>query len=365
MRIINVVGARPNFMKIAPLIREMNKKRGKIDHILVHTGQHYGKDMSDKLFEQLDIPNPDINLEVGSCSHARQTAKIMTKFEKVVLNYKPNLIVVVGDVNSTMACALVAAKMGIPVAHVEAGLRSFDRTMPEEINRIVTDAISSFLFTPEESANNNLIREGIPREKICYVGNIMIDNLIYCLEKIKDYDLPFDGLMGDDYAVITLHRPSNVDTAGELEKILNAFQKLSRVIKLVLALHPRTMKNINRYGLKRILKRMEDNAVITGPIGYFEMLRLNKSAKLVITDSGGLQEETTYLRIPCITMRENTERPSTIEIGTNILIGKNLNLISEILKKIMSGEFKKGEIPPLWDGNVAERIVNSIINNFI
>ncbi len=357
LKIINVVGARPNFMKMAPLIRAMNKRNDKIEHLLVHTGQHYDRNMSDNFFTQLEIPEPDINLGVGGGSHAEQTARIMIEFEKVLLHQKPDLIVVVGDVNSTIACSLVASKLGIRIAHVEAGLRSFDRTMPEEINRVLTDSIADFLFTTEVAGNLNLSHDGIGDEKIHFVGNVMIDTLIYCLDKIHGFSLPFDGLREREYGVITMHRPSNVDNPDILGKILDVFGVISERLKLVIPLHPRTAKNIASFGLDSKLNRISANATITGPIGYLEMLRLNSSAKLVITDSGGLQEETTFLGIPCITMRENTERPSTIELGTNVLVGNDLNALIGNFDKILAGNFKKGLIPPLWDGQAAERIV--------
>jgi UDP-N-acetylglucosamine 2-epimerase (non-hydrolysing) len=344
-------------MKIAPLIREMNKRKEKVEPLLVHTGQHYDNDMSDKFFRQLEIPEPDINLGVGPGSHAEQTAKIMMEFEKVLLRHRPDLIVVVGDVNSTIACSLVASKLGVRIAHVEAGLRSFDRTMPEEINRILTDAISDFLFTTEAGANENLKREGIPHQKVFFVGNVMIDTLVHCLDKIKNTDLPFAHLREKEYAVVTLHRPSNVDHPGILEKILDAFDRISQKVKLVIPLHPRTNKNIRAFGLQNKLDKIARNAIITGPIGYLEMLRLVQSAKLVITDSGGLQEETTYLGIPCVTMRENTERPSTIDLGTNVIVGNDLNRLFSHFETILSGDFKKGRVPPLWDGKAAVRIV--------
>ena len=362
MKIISVVGARPNLMKIAPLARVMRKKHGQITHLLVHTGQHYDHDMFAAFFKELEIPEPDVNLGVGSGSHAEQTGKIMIEFEKVILQHKPDLIIVVGDVNSTIACSLVASKLGVKVAHVEAGLRSFDRTMPEEINRILTDAISDFLFTTEESANKNLRREGISEEKIFFVGNVMIDSLIHCLEKIGNVALPFDDLKENQYAVITLHRPSNVDNPGVLTKILTAFHSISKRLKLVIALHPRTMKNIKAFGFEDQLNQISYNAIITGPLGYLEMLRLNRSARMVITDSGGLQEETTYLKVPCITMRENTERPSTIEMGTNVLVGKDVDALLYHVDKVMSGDCRKGQVPPLWDGKAAARIVDVITN---
>jgi UDP-N-acetylglucosamine 2-epimerase (non-hydrolysing) len=362
LKIISVVGARPNLMKIAPLARVMGKKHGEITHLLVHTGQHYDHDMSATFFNELEIPEPDVNLGVGSGSHAEQTGKIMIEFEKVLTEYKPDLIVVVGDVNSTIACSLVASKLGVKVAHVEAGLRSFDRTMPEEINRILTDAISDFLFTTEESANKNLRREGISEEKIFFVGNVMIDSVIHCLEKIGNVALPFDALRENEYAVVTLHRPSNVDDPEVLRNILSAFHTISKRLTLVVALHPRTLKNIKAFGLEGQLNQISHNAIVTGSLGYLEMLRLNRSARMVITDSGGLQEETTYLGIPCITMRENTERPSTIEMGTNVLVGNDSDRLFYYFEKFMSNNFKKGQVPPLWDGKAAERIVDILLH---
>ena len=290
LKIINVVGARPNFMKIAPLIRAMNAQHDRVRHLLVHTGQHYDFNMSDNILMQLGVPEPDVNLGVGSGSHAEQTGKIMIEFEKVLIQKEPDLILVVGDINSTIACALVATKLGVKVAHVEAGLRSFDRNMPEEINRILTDSISDFLFTTEESGNKNLSREGIPREKVHFVGNVMIDTLVHCLQKIENTGLPFEGLMEKEYAVVTLHRPSNVDDPQVLKRILEAFQLISERLKLVIPFHPRTKKNIEEFGLEDKLKKIGENAIISGPIGYLEMLQLNKSARLVITDSGGVQE---------------------------------------------------------------------------
>ena len=328
--------------------------------IVVHTGQHYDVNMSDEFFRQLEIPEPDINLGIGSGSHAEQTAKIMMAFEKYLLKVKPDLIMVYGDVNSTIACALVAVKLGVPVAHVEAGLRSFDRTMPEEINRILTDSISDILFTTEESANRNLANEGIPEEKIHFVGNVMIDSLVGSLKKIEDKPLPFDGLMERDYALITLHRPSNVDNPIILEKILDYLMNVSKRIKLVFPIHPRTKGNIESFDLEHKLEAVSKNAILSQPIGYFEMLRLMKSAKFVITDSGGIQEETTYLGVPCITMRENTERPVTVDVGTNVIVGDDLEALDSTFQQIMRNNFKKGAIPPLWDGTAAERIVAAL-----
>ena len=357
MKIVNVVGARPNFIKVAPVVKAMAEYPDKFRSIIVHTGQHYDVNMSDEFFRQLEIPEPDVNLGVGSGSHAEQTAKIMMAFEEYIININPDLVVVYGDVNSTIACALVATKLGIPVAHVEAGLRSFDRSMPEEINRILTDAISDFLFTTEESANRNLAHEGISKEKIYFVGNVMIDSLVRCLEKIQGSPLPFDDLTEHEYGLITLHRPSNVDDPEILEKILDALTQISKQLKLVFPIHPRTRGNIERFGLMSKLDALAENCTVASPVAYLGILKLLKSARLVITDSGGIQEETTYLGIPCITMRENTERPSTIEMGTNVLVGNDVKALKTAFRKVMSGDFKNGTVPPLWDGKAANRIV--------
>jgi UDP-N-acetylglucosamine 2-epimerase (non-hydrolysing) len=361
MKILNVVGARPNFMKIAPLIRAMNTRGGRIEQRLVHTGQHYDRKMSQDFLGQLGIPDPDVNLEVGSASHAEQTASIMTAFEKVLLVERPDLVVVVGDVNSTIACALVASKLGVRVAHVEAGLRSFDRTMPEEINRVLTDAIADLLFTTEESGNVNLRKEGVPDEKVHFVGNVMIDTLVHCLGQTSD-DLPYPGLREREYAVVTLHRPSNVDRRETLQGVLKAFQEVSRRLTLVMPLHPRTLKRIEEFGLGDKVSAMGRRAIVTGPVGYLEMLRMVRSARMVITDSGGIQEETTYLGVPCLTMRENTERPSTIELGTNVLVGCDHGKLLQEVDRVMAGRGKKGTIPPLWDGKAGVRIVDTMLS---
>jgi UDP-N-acetylglucosamine 2-epimerase (non-hydrolysing) len=362
IKIMNVVGARPNFMKIAPLIRIMDRKESYLSHILVHTGQHYDESMSDNFIKQLGIPQPIVNLGVGSGSHAEQTAKIMVGFEKILIEHEPDVVVLVGDVNSTIACALVSSKMGVRVAHVEAGLRSFDRTMPEEINRILTDAISDLLFTTEPSGHKNLRHEGIPAEKIFFVGNVMIDTLIHSLDKIRTAELPFEGIQDNHYAVVTLHRPSNVDNPEILRKILEALFALGKELTLVITLHPRTIKNINELGMNDKLNKIGKSSIVTGPINYLEMLRLTRSAKLVITDSGGLQEETTYLGIPCITMRQNTERPVTITEGTNVLVGSDIDALLAYCDEILCGRFKEGRIPELWDGKASERIVDIILS---
>ena len=362
MKIRNVGGARPNFMKIAPRIRDMKERNDRIEHLLVHTGQHYDKSMSDDFFVQLGIPQPDVNLGIGSASHAQQTAKILTAFESVLVEHNPDMVVVVGDVNSTMACALVAAKSGVKVAHVEAGLRSFDRTMPEEINRILTDALSDLLFTTEEAGNENLRREGIPQEKIFFVGNVMIDTLVHCLAAMPPGP-PHPGLEKKEYAVITLHRPSNVDHPETLKGMLRAFQDISKNLKLVIPLHPRTRANIERFGLSDALRALEENAVVTGPAGYVDMLRLVKDSRMVITDSGGIQEETTYLGVPCITLRANTERPSTVTLGTNTLVGSDTGKLLRAVERVMLDSHARGTIPPLWDGHASERIVEHLLRS--
>lgn len=362
IKIMNVVGARPNFMKIAPLIKHMKKNDVYLDQILVHTGQHYDRTMSGDFFEHLDIPEPDINLGVGSESHAVQTAKIMMGFEKVLLEHQPDIIVVVGDVNSTIACALVASKMGVQIAHVEAGLRSFDRTMPEEINRILTDAISDYLFITEPSAYANLQHEGIEKEKIFFVGNVMIDTLINSLKTVEYRELPFESLRDKEYGVVTIHRPSNVDQAETLGKILDALGILSYKLPLVIPLHPRTMQNIEKFMMSDKINTIKNNGIVTGPLGYLDMLKLTKLAKFMVTDSGGLQEETTYLGIPCITLRKNTERPITVTDGTNVLVGDDTDALLTHCDDVFCGRFKKGRIPELWDGRAAERIVKKLLS---
>ncbi len=357
-RILNVVGARPNFMKIAPIQRQMQLKDHAFEPILIHTGQHYDERMSKLFFEDLQLPQPDVYLGVGSGSHAEQTAKIMIEFEKVCLEYKPDYVLVVGDVNSTAACSLVASKLWIPVAHVEAGLRSFDRRMPEEINRVVTDALSDLLFTTEKSGTNNLVKEGVDSSRIHFVGNVMIDSLVYFLGKAAETDiLDKLGLKKGEFALVTLHRPSNVDNPENFLKILNAFQEIQRDIPIIFPIHPRTEKNIKQFGLEDTVKSLK-NLRLLPPIGYLEFLQLEQTCKFVMTDSGGIQEETTYLGIPCLTLRENTERPITAELGTNEVVGTDTEKIIRNAKKILAGEWKKGNIPPLWDGRAAERIVN-------
>ena len=359
MKIINVVGARPNFMKIAPLIEEM-RKNPKIEALLVHTGQHYDKEMSELFFDDLEIPRPDIYLGIGSASHTEQTAKIMIGFEKVLLKENPDLVLVVGDVNSTIACSLTAAKMGIKIAHVEAGLRSFDRSMPEEINRVLTDQIADFLFTTERDANDNLLREGISKEKIFFVGNVMIDTLLKNRKKAENSKiLEKLNLEKKNYATLTLHRPSNVDVRGTFENLLDAFTEIQNKIKIVFPMHPRTEKKIEEFNLREKITEMK-NFITIKPLGYLDFLNLIANSKFVLTDSGGIQEETTVLRIPCVTLRENTERPVTVTEGTNIVVGTNRDKIIKESLNIIEGKGKKGRIPELWDGKAAKRIVDII-----
>jgi len=356
MKIINVVGARPNFMKIAPVVRQM-KRCENIEHLLLHTGQHYDDAMSKIFFEDLALPQPDVYLCIGSGSHAVQTAKVMVEFETVLNEKRPDLVVVVGDVNSTLACSLVAAKLGVPVAHVEAGLRSFDRSMPEEINRIVTDALSNLLFTTELSANQNLEREGIQKEKIHFVGNVMIDTLLYCVKKSQESSIMAAlNLVKGEFALLTLHRPSNVDVKDTFERIISALEKIQQQIQIVFPMHPRTRARLAEFGFAGKFERMA-NLIVTEPLGYLDFLKLESNCKFALTDSGGLQEETTVLGIPCLTLRENTERPATITEGTNTLVGTDPEKIIEESMKIFAGEGKSGRIPKFWDGKAAERIV--------
>ena len=351
--IIIVVGARPNFMKMAPLYSELKKR--KINTLLLHTGQHYDKNMSSVFFEELNMPEPDIYLGIGSDTHAKQTAKIMVDFEKVCLEKKPQRVIVAGDVNSTIACALVATKLSIPVDHVEAGLRSFDMNMPEEINRILTDRISSLLFTPSEDANINLINEGTAPEKIKFTGNIMIDSLMNNLEKTNTTILEEIGVKKKKYALITLHRPSNVDEKTTLNEIIEGLKAISEDIKLVFPLHPRTKNKIEEFGLET---KWNENIRITGPLGYLDFLSLTKNARMVITDSGGIQEETTALGIPCLTLRDNTERPITVDQGTNKIIGNKQKRLIDEVKNILDSGKPSYEIPHFWDGKTALRIAD-------
>ena len=360
--VICVVGARPNFMKMAPILQAFLANDPAIPTLLVHTGQHYDRDMSDKLFEDLRLPRPDINLEVGSGTHAVQTAEVMRRFEPVIDQHSPSCVLVVGDVNSTLACALVAAKKGVPVVHVEAGLRSYDRTMPEEINRVLTDQIADLLYTTERSAADNLSREGIPNERIRFVGNVMIDSLLSNLDlarathdTLKENGVPDSIIQSiQDYGVVTMHRPANVDDPAILQSLLTVLRDISGELPLIFALHPRTKANIERFGLEDLIDRKK--MIVLPPQGYLEMLGLMAKSKIVLTDSGGLQEETTALGIPCLTMRENTERPITIEQGTNTMVGRDVSAIRLHAQEILAGKGKSGRAPEFWDGHAAERI---------
>jgi len=353
-KVISVVGARPNFMKIAPIHKAFQKYNGKIQHLICHTGQHYDENMSKVFFEDLELPEPHFYLGIGSGSHAEQTARIMIEFEKVLLVEKPDLIIVVGDVNSTIACTLVATKLKIKAAHVEAGLRSFDRDMPEEINRLLTDAISDYLFVTEKSGIENLKNEGVSNGKVFFTGNVMIDSLTNYLHKAKVSNIHNEyQLEKGKYVLVTLHRPSNVDTKEGLKALLHLLNTVAEKRKLLFPIHPRTKSNMIKFGLDNTL---EENVVLTDPIGYIDFLALTKDAELIITDSGGIQEESTYLGVQCITVRNNTERPITVEIGTNQLIGTDLSKVEKAALEVLDGKIKTGKIPELWDGKAAERI---------
>jgi UDP-N-acetylglucosamine 2-epimerase (non-hydrolysing) len=351
-KFLHIVGTRPNFMKAAPVLAALSA-RG-IPQLLLHTGQHYDANMSDVFFEQLGMPPPDINLEVGSGSHAQQTAEVMIRLEKVLIEQRPDWILVYGDVNSTMAASLVASKMGIRIAHVEAGLRSRDREMPEEINRLVTDQLADLLFTPSKDGDENLAREGIPREKIRLVGNVMIDTLVRLLPKA---DTKWPQLKSrfvlTDYVLVTLHRPSNVDDENTLKEIVSALETIAKSMVVMFPVHPRTKGKLVGMGFET-----SDRFRLIEPQGYLEFLALQRHANVLVTDSGGIQEETTYLGIPCLTLRENTERPITVSEGTNILIGRDMPRLLTEFHSIVGGHAKKGRIPELWDGKAGERIAD-------
>jgi UDP-N-acetylglucosamine 2-epimerase (non-hydrolysing) len=340
-------------MKLAPVFGALSMRSG-VTQTLVHTGQHYDVSMSDVFFQQLAIPEPDVNLSVGAASQARQTAEIMIRFEPVVLDRRPDLVLVYGDVNSTVAAALVCAKLKIPIGHVEAGLRSFDRTMPEEINRLVTDQLADLLFTPSEDGDLNLQREGVPPEKIYRVGNVMIDSLSRLLptaRQSKSNGFP------DRYALVTLHRPSNVDEGPILKGILTSLLEINQKLAVVFPVHPRTRQRIAEFGFNSIQLRLLD------PLPYIEFLNLQRRATVVITDSGGIQEETTFLGVPCLTVRNNTERPVTVSMGTNILVGQDSHKLRQEITRILDGHAKKGTIPPRWDGHAGERIADVVTAN--
>jgi UDP-N-acetylglucosamine 2-epimerase (non-hydrolysing) len=360
LKVINVVGARPNFMKVAPIVQAMKRREREFTPLVVHTGQHYDGVMSDAFFRDLDLPQPDVHLGVGSTSHAAQTAAIMDRFEPVVLREKPDWVLVVGDVNSTLACALVCVKLGVKVGHVEAGLRSRDRTMPEEINRLLTDQIADLLFTPSADADENLRAEGIPPERIRLVGNIMIDSLYKHLERsrqsrIKDHL----GLTDKHYAVLTLHRPANVDDPVVFGRILEALEIISEKLPIVFPVHPRTRRTIADLGLGERVERMKGLRLID-PLGYLDFLSLYGGALLVLTDSGGIQEETSVLGIPCLTLRENTERPITVTMGTNTIVGTDPAKIIVTAFAALNTTAKKVDSIPLWDGHTAERILAAL-----
>jgi UDP-N-acetylglucosamine 2-epimerase (non-hydrolysing) len=351
MKILHVIGARPNFMKVAPVHAALAHRNG-VHQILVHTGQHYDAFMSDIFFRQLNIPEPDYNLGVGSGSHAQQTANIMVGLEPVIIENKPDLVLVYGDVNSTVAAALVCSKLLVPIGHVEAGLRSFDRTMPEEINRILTDRVADYLFTPSIDGNENLVHEGVAEEKIHLVGNVMIDTLIRLLPHAGNDTPP-----PKSYVLVTLHRPSNVDSPIELSRIIEALNEISSKIEIVFPVHPRTRQMLRELSSVKFAPNLQ----LADPVGYLEFLGLQRNASFVITDSGGIQEETTFLGVPCLTIRENTERPVTVTVGTNILVGRDMDQLKGEAGKIFAGNHKKGGIPPLWDGKAGERIADALV----
>lgn len=361
MRILNVVGARPNLMKMAPIVDEM-ARHAEIEQRLLHTGQHYDDNMSRIFFQELGLPSPDVYLGVGSGSHASQTAQVMVGFEKICLESRPDMVVVVGDVNSTMACAITAVKLWIPVAHVEAGLRSFDRRMPEEINRIVTDAVSDLLFTTSRDGDENLIREGVDPARIHFVGNVMIDTLLRHRTRAAASDvLARMGVPPRGYALLTLHRPSNVDNRDTLAGIIAALEAVQARLPIVFPVHPRTRKSLESFGLLARLTALP-GMILTEPLGYLDFLCLLDHARLVLTDSGGIQEETTILGVPCLTLRPNTERPVTVTQGTNQVIGSSPECIVAASLDVLEGRGKEGRVPELWDGHAAERIVRVLLD---
>jgi UDP-N-acetylglucosamine 2-epimerase (non-hydrolysing) len=361
MKAVLVVGARPNFMKAAPLMREFARRPG-IEASLVHTGQHYDENMSKIFFEDLELPEPDIYLGIGSGSHAEQTARVMVEFEKYVLAERPDVIIVVGDVNSTLACSIVGSKLWIPVAHVESGLRSFDLAMPEEINRMVTDILARFCFTTSPEAETNLMKEGVGEERIFFVGNIMIDSLMNYIDK-ADGSAILDrlGLVEKEYMLVTLHRPSNVDDPDELRELFAMLSRLAERMPAVLPLHPRTKKMLESADPPI---ELSDRLKLIGPVGYLEFVGMMKTAGIVVTDSGGIQEETTVLGVPCVTVRENTERPITIEVGTNILAGTDPARVEAAVNGILDNGIGDYSLPPLWDGKTAGRIADILEKHF-
>ncbi|MCP4000619.1 MAG: UDP-N-acetylglucosamine 2-epimerase (non-hydrolyzing) [Gammaproteobacteria bacterium] len=360
LKTIVVAGARPNFVKIAPLMKEIKKRKFEIEALLVHTGQHFDQSMSQSFFEDLSIPEPMVNLGVGGGSHAQQTAQIMIRFEPVLLEQAPDIVIVVGDVNSTLACTLVAAKLGFKVAHIEAGLRSFDSTMPEELNRLVTDQLSNLLFVTEKSAIQNLDREGIATEKVFFVGNVMADTLLTHKERTIGSNL-FEklDLTKGAYALVTMHRPSNVDDSSVLSDLVGVLCEISRKLPVVFPIHPRTRSKLSDAGLLEVI---ESNIAIRvlEPLGYLGFLTLSSNARMLLTDSGGLQEEACILEVPCITLRENTERPITVESGWSVLTGANSERILLAVERVLAGEIQGVDIP-LWDGKAAGRIIDTLI----
>ena len=362
LKVINVIGARPNMMKVAPIVAAMKRREREFTPLLVHTGQHYDEAMSEAFLRDLELPIPDVHLEVGSASHAAQTAAVMQRFEPVILRERPDWVLVVGDVNSTLACALVCSKLGVKLGHVEAGLRSRDRTMPEEINRVLTDQIADLLFTPSKDADENLLAEGIDPQRIKFVGNIMIDSLVKHLEAAKNSRAAIDlGVAGKDYAVLTLHRPSNVDECETLSRILGAVAALAQRLPVIFPVHPRTRKTIAGFGLEQEIARQ--GVQMIAPMPYLDFLNLYSGARVVLTDSGGLQEETTFLGIPCLTLRGNTERPITVGLGTNIVVGTDPQRISTAAFAALDGSnTRPHSVPPLWDGQTANRILDALVH---
>jgi UDP-N-acetylglucosamine 2-epimerase (non-hydrolysing) len=364
MKILNIVGARPNFMKVAPLHRAFSKNP-LIESKIIHTGQHFDAKMSDVFFEQLELPKPHYFLGIGGGTHTEATARTMIEFEKVLKSENPDVVLVVGDVNATLACALVAVKEHIPVVHVEAGLRSGDRKMPEEINRIVVDNISDYLFVTEQDGLDNLKKEGVSDEKVFFVGNVMIDSLAYYHQKSKTLSTMQElGVKAKEFMLVTMHRPANVDTPEGLGSILEIIEKASEHLSVIFPIHPRTRNNMEKFGLSDKLESIK-NLILTEPQGYLEFLNLMDNANLIITDSGGIQEETTFLQVPCLTFRDSTERPVTVTLGTNQLLSDlNADTVYEKLLEILAGKTKKGVIPPLWDGHTAERIADILFEKF-
>lgn len=357
VKVLSVVGARPNFMKIAPIVHRF-RTRPEVRHVLVHTGQHYDQNMSKVFFEDLEIPAPDIHLGVGSGSHAQQTAKVMMQFEEILQREAPDLVLVVGDVNSTLAATLVATKMGIAVAHVEAGLRSFDRTMPEEINRLVTDAIADLLLTPSRDGDENLLREGVDPSRIRFVGNVMIDTLLKFLPRARATQAwAAHGLEKGGYALVTLHRPSNVDDRETLAGLLQLMERIATRLPVLFPIHPRTRKMIEEFGLQPQSERIR----LVDPVGYLDFVALQDGARLVLTDSGGIQEETTVLGVPCLTLRNNTERPVTVSEGTNRVVGQDPEVIWAAVQDVLDRPQAKPRVPEYWDGQAAERVVRAVL----